>query len=259
MIRTPSGRLPIDVKNVPLSVLELAPVTAGRDPAEALGLHDRGRPATPSSGATAASGSPRHHNMPAIASSTPAVLIAHLAAVHVDDSGRFRRGDAAEPRPARVAEQFGTLASLHPGRIDLGVGRAPGTDQRTALSLRRTPDGLSAENFPSEFADVVRMLPAATTERLASVPTPTSCPKSGACSAPAAFSAQLAGQLGLPFSFAHHFFGGEHEPNPRSPCTAQSFSAVACGPADGWARAGTPLMEMDVSNAHVPARHQDYR
>src|SRR6266550_869004 len=83
-----------------------------------------------------------HHNMPGIASSSPAVLIAHLASV--TSTIRVGSGGVMLPNHAAltVAEQFGTLASLHPGRIDLGVGRAPGTDQRTALALRRTPDGL---------------------------------------------------------------------------------------------------------------------
>jgi len=112
--------------------------------------------------------------------------------------------------PLVVAEQFGTLASLHPGRIDLGVGRAPGTDQRTALALRRTADGLSAENFPSEFADVVRML-AGDPSRLKAVPAPAELPEIWLLGS-SGFSAQLAGELGLPFSFAHHFSAANTEP-----------------------------------------------
>jgi luciferase family oxidoreductase group 1 len=198
-----------DVKNVPLSVLELAPVTAGRDPAEALAY------TTEVARHAEQWGYRRiwvaeHHNMPAIASSSPAVLVAHLAAststIRVGSGGVMLPNHA----PLVVAEQFGTLASLHPGRIDLGVGRAPGTDQRTALALRRTREGLSAENFPSEFADVVRML-AGDPERLASVPTPTQLPEIWLLGS-SGFSAQLAGQLGLPFSFAHHFSAANTEP-----------------------------------------------
>ena len=197
------------MKSVPLSVLELAPVAAGRDPAEALGY------TTEVARNAERLGYRRiwvaeHHNMPAIASSSPAVLIAHLAAststIRVGSGGVMLPNHA----PLVVAEQFGTLASLHPGRIDLGVGRAPGTDQRTALALRRTPEGLNAENFPSEFADVVRLL-AGDPELLAAVPTPEQLPEIWLLGS-SDFSARLAGQLGLPFSFAHHFSAVNTEP-----------------------------------------------
>jgi luciferase family oxidoreductase group 1 len=197
------------VKSVPLSVLELVPVTAGRDPSEALTY------TTELARRAEEWGYRRiwvaeHHNMPAIASSSPAVLIAHLAAstsaIRVGSGGVMLPNHA----PLVVAEQFGILSSLHPGRIDLGVGRAPGTDQRTALALRRTREGLSAENFPSEFADVVRML-AGDPARLAAVPTPGQLPEIWLLGS-SGFSAQLAGQLGLPFSFAHHFSAQNTEP-----------------------------------------------
>jgi luciferase family oxidoreductase group 1 len=199
----------LDVKRIPLSVLELAPVTAGADTAEALQY------TTELARRVEELGYRRiwvaeHHNMPAIASSSPAVLIAHLAAV--TSTIRVGSGGVMLPNhaPLVVAEQFGTLASLHPGRIDLGIGRAPGTDQRTALALRRTPDGLSAENFPSEFADVVRML-AGDPSRLKAVPTPAELPEIWLLGS-SGFSAQLAGELGLPFSFAHHFSAANTEP-----------------------------------------------
>jgi luciferase family oxidoreductase group 1 len=106
--------------------------------------------------------------------------------------------------PLVVAEQFGTLEALHPGRVDLGIGRAPGTDQATALALRRTVEGLSAENFPSELTDLMnyftgeRAGPIAATPGRGDMPAVWLLGSSG-------FSAQLAGLLGLPFSFAHHF------------------------------------------------------
>jgi luciferase family oxidoreductase group 1 len=199
----------LKVKKIPLSVLELAPVTAGADTAEALQY------TTELTRRVEELGYRRiwvaeHHNMPAIASSSPAVLIAHLAAV--TSTIRVGSGGVMLPNhaPLVVAEQFGTLASLHPGRIDLGVGRAPGTDQRTALALRRTADGLSAENFPSEFADVVRML-AGDPSRLKAVPAPAELPEIWLLGS-SGFSAQLAGELGLPFSFAHHFSAANTEP-----------------------------------------------
>src|SRR4030088_2651098 len=92
--------------------------------------------------------------MPAIPSSAPAVLIAHVAAatatIRVGSGGVMLPNHA----PLVVAEQFGTLEAFHPGRIDLGIGRAPGTDQRTALALRG-PGGLSAENFPQQLAELI--------------------------------------------------------------------------------------------------------
>ena len=143
--------------SIPLSVLELAPVDSTRNTSEALAN------TTALARRVDALGFTRfwvaeHHNMPAIASSSPAVLLAHLAA----NTERIRLGSGGvmlpNHAPLVVAEQFGTLAALHPGRIDLGIGRAPGTDQRTAFALRRTVEGLSAEEFPSELADLMGML-----------------------------------------------------------------------------------------------------
>ena len=158
-----------------------------------------------------------HHNMPAIASSAPAVLIAHLAAV--TSTIRVGSGGVMLPNhaPLVVAEQFGTLEALHPGRIDLGIGRAPGTDQLTALALRRTMEGLSAEDFPQELADLIGLFHGEVftggglfTGPEGGRPSITATPGRGEAPAiwllgSSGFSAQLAGLLGLPFSFAHHF------------------------------------------------------
>ena len=99
-----------------------------------------------------------HHNMPTIASTSPPVLMAHLAAV----TSRIRIGSGGVMLPNHpslvVAEQFAMLEALHPGRIDLGIGRAPGTDPATAAALRRDPSGLGAEDFPAELIDVMGML-----------------------------------------------------------------------------------------------------
>jgi luciferase family oxidoreductase group 1 len=198
-----------DVKSIPLSVLDLAPVDSSRNTTEAL------RHTTELARRVEEWGYRRfwvaeHHNMPAIASSSPAVLIAHLAAatttIKVGSGGVMLPNHA----PLVVAEQFGTLASLHPGRIDLGIGRAPGTDGRTALALRRTIEGLSAEEFPNELADLMGML-AADPRRLAAVPTAAQPPEIWLLGS-SNFSAQLAGLLGLPFSFAHHFSSANTEP-----------------------------------------------
>ena len=143
--------------------------------------------------------------MPAVASSAPAVLIAHLA--DATTTLRVGSGGVMLPNhaPLVVAEQFGTLEALHPGRIDLGLGRAPGTDQVTVRALRRTPEML-ADTFPDDVVELINYL----------------LPGEGPPSHPSAnpgrgylpevwllgsslFTAQLAGLLGLPFSFAYHF------------------------------------------------------
>jgi luciferase family oxidoreductase group 1 len=189
------------VIDVPLSVLDLAPLARDGSATDAL------RATTTLARRVEELGYKRfwvaeHHNMPSIASSAPAVLIAHLAGatttIRVGSGGVMLPNHA----PLVVAEQFGTLEALHPGRIDLGIGRAPGTDQRTALALRRTMAGLSAENFPEELADLIAYFDA--DGPITAVP--------GRGNEPAiwllgssGFSAQLAGLLGLPFSFAHHF------------------------------------------------------
>jgi luciferase family oxidoreductase group 1 len=197
------------VNGIPLSVLDLAPVVAGGSTSEALNY------TTELARRTEELGYRRfwvaeHHNMPAIASSSPAVLIAHLAAA--TSTIRVGSGGVMLPNhaPLVVAEQFGTLASLHPDRIDLGIGRAPGTDRRTAVALRRTVEGLSAEDFPNELADLIGML-AGDPARLAAVPTADAMPQIWLLGS-SGFSAQLAGMLGLPFSFAHHFSAANTEP-----------------------------------------------
>jgi luciferase family oxidoreductase group 1 len=208
------------VIDVPLSVLDLSPVAAGTTASQAL------QHTTVLARRTEELGYHRfwvaeHHNMPAIASSAPAVLIAHLAAA--TSTIRVGSGGVMLPNhaPLVVAEQFGTLEALHPGRIDLGIGRAPGTDQLTALALRRTMEGLSAEDFPQELADLIGLFSGEvfTGGGLFSTgggaqqggrPPITATPGRGDRPAiwllgSSGFSAQLAGLLGLPFSFAHHF------------------------------------------------------
>ena len=150
-----------------------------------------------------------HHNMPTIASTSPAVLMAHLAAV----TSRIRIGSGGVMLPNHpslvVAEQFAMLEALHPGRIDLGVGRAPGTDPATAAALRRDPSRLGAEDFPAELIDVMGMLgdqrvDHGAWQRFRATPHMTSSPQVVLLGS-SGFSAQLAGLLGLRFAFAHHF------------------------------------------------------
>ena len=111
--------------------------------------------------------------------------------------------------PLHVAEQFKVLEALHPGRIDLGIGRAPGTDQQTAAALRRGPDALGAEDFPAELVDLMGLLgdrrrDHGAWDRFRATPAATSSPEVVLLGS-SGYSAQLAGLLGLPFAFAHHF------------------------------------------------------
>jgi luciferase family oxidoreductase group 1 len=192
---------PSPTRRPPLSVLDLVPVGDGTTAAMALaGSVELARLAE-------RLGYRRlwvaeHHNMPGIASSSPPVLIAHLAASTT--TIRVGAGGVMLPNHAAlvVAEQFGMLEALHPGRIDLGLGRAPGTDPVTAAALRRSPS-LAADDFPEQLRDLFLFFDGAH-------PQITAVPGRGYRPAvwmlgSSDFSARVAGALGLPFSFAHHF------------------------------------------------------
>ncbi|WP_295862161.1 LLM class flavin-dependent oxidoreductase [uncultured Xanthomonas sp.] len=187
---------------MPISILDLAPVCEGSDTsaafanmldlaqhAERWGYHRYWLA--------------EHHNMPGIASAATAVLIGHVAGgtrrIRVGAGGIMLPNHA----PLQVAEQFGTLASLYPGRIDLGLGRAPGTDQATARALRRYFD--SADQFPHDVAELLRYFePAVDGQLVRAVP-------GAGIEVPvwllgsSLFSARLAAAMGLPFAFASHF------------------------------------------------------
>ena len=186
-----------------LSVLDLATVAKGATAADALADTTR------LAGIVESLGYHRlwvaeHHGMPAVASSAPAVLVGHLA--DATTTLRVGAGGVMLPNhaPLVVAEQFATLEALHHGRIDLGLGRAPGTDPATARALRRSAD-LGAEHFPEDVVELIRYL-------VDDGPATTPAPMPGRGYLPqvwllgsSTFSAQLAGMLGLPFSFAFHF------------------------------------------------------
>ncbi|WP_327439293.1 LLM class flavin-dependent oxidoreductase [Pseudomonas donghuensis] len=145
-----------------------------------------------------------HHNMDGIASSATSVLLSYLAGgtstIRVGAGGVMLPNHA----PLVIAEQFGTLASLYPGRIDLGLGRAPGSDQMTARALRRERSG-SADDFPDDVEELVRYLgPRTPDQKVIAVPgygTEVPIWLLGS----SLFSAQLAGMRGLPYAFASHF------------------------------------------------------
>ncbi|MFY9927403.1 MAG: LLM class flavin-dependent oxidoreductase [Streptosporangiaceae bacterium] len=193
---------------MPLSVLDLAPVPDGGSAGDALrSTIDLARRADEL-------GFRRfwvaeHHNMPGIASSAPPVLIGHIA----DATSSIRVGSGGVMLPNHVslvvAEQFGMLEALHPGRIDLGIGRAPGTDQATAAALRRSAEALSADDFPDQLMDLLGFFTGRWPEnhpfaRITAMPGRGNQPAMWLLGS-SGYSAQVAGLLGLPFAFAHHF------------------------------------------------------
>lgn len=187
---------------IPLSILDLAPVCEGSRPAQAFAnMLDLAQHAE-------RWGYRRywlaeHHNMPGIASAATAVLIGHVAGgtstIRVGAGGIMLPNHA----PLQVAEQFGTLASLYPDRIDLGLGRAPGTDQPTACALRRYFD--SADQFPQDVSELLRYF-----EPVQPGQTVQAVPGAGIempvwLLGSSLFSARLSAAMGLPFAFASHF------------------------------------------------------
>ena len=187
---------------VPLSVLDLATVDRDRTVGDALAASvDLAR-------AVEAAGYRRiwyaeHHNMGRIASSATAVLIAHIAA----NTATIRLGSGGvmlpNHSPLVIAEQFGTLAALHPGRIDLGLGRAPGTDQVTLRALRRSP--AASDSFPQDVLELKAFL--SDTSAVTGVE---AVPGKGTrvplyILGSSLFGASLAAALGLPYGFASHF------------------------------------------------------
>ncbi len=200
--------------HAPLSVLDLAPVAQGSTPADALAASLR------LAREVEALGYNRywvaeHHSMPGIASSSPAVLLARVAAE--TSTIRLGSGGVMLPNhsPLVVAEQFGMLEAFEPGRIDLGIGRAPGTNPVTAHALRRGAVGADGDDLPRQLAELMAYFTGGF---------PADHPYASVHATPARgyqpalwllgssdYSAHLAGELGLPFSFAHHFAAGNTE------------------------------------------------
>ena len=192
---------------IPLSVLDLAPILEGGDASQSF------RNSLDLAQNAERLGYLRywlaeHHNMPGIASAATSVVIGHVAAgtstIRVGSGGIMLPNHA----PLAIAEQFGTLEALFPGRIDLGLGRAPGTDQLTAHALRRTLVG-DVDRFPQDVVELMGYLaPAQPGQRLYAVP-------GVGAQVPiwilgsSTYGAQLAAMLGLPYGFASHFAPGE--------------------------------------------------
>jgi luciferase family oxidoreductase group 1 len=191
--------------NIPFSVLDLAPIPQGSTAGEAL------RRSLDLAQHAERWGYNRfwlaeHHGMPGIASAATSVVIAHIAGgtstIRVGSGGIMLPNHS----PLVIAEQFGTLASIFPGRIDLGLGRAPGTDQLTVRALRRDPS--AADSFPQDVAELMGYFrPVEPGQRVQAVP-------GAGLEVPvwilgsSLFGAQLAAAMGLPFAFASHFAPG---------------------------------------------------
>jgi luciferase family oxidoreductase group 1 len=188
---------------IPFSILDLAPIPQGSTASDAL------RNSLDLAQHAEKWGYKRfwlaeHHNMPGIASAATSIVIAHIAGgtktIRVGSGGIMLPNHS----PLVIAEQFGTLASLFPGRIDLGLGRAPGTDQSTARALRRDV-AASADRFPEDVLELQHYFEEAETgQKIRAIP-------GSGLQVPiwllgsSLFSAQLSAQLGLPFAFASHF------------------------------------------------------
>ena len=206
----------------PLSVLDLAPLSSGSTGAQALqnsldlARHVDGL------------GYHRywvseHHNLPSVVSTSPEVLIGHLASV----SQRMRVGSGGimlpNHAPLRIAEAFRTLAALHPGRIDLGLGRAPGSDGRAAMALRRAKSG-TGDDFPEllhellAFGGEVPFAPDDPLRTVRALPDDVPLPPVWLLGS-SDYGARLAAQMGLGYAFAHHFsaewVGPAHAGVPR--------------------------------------------
>lgn len=192
---------------IPLSVLDLSPVSVGSSPAQSF------KNTVELAQLAETLGFKRywlaeHHNMPGIASAATSVVIGHVAA-HTK-SIRVGAGGIMLPNhaPLVIAEQFGTLESLFPGRIDLGLGRAPGTDQNTAIALRRNLNS-DPNQFPQDVLELLHYFkPVEAQQHVQAVP-------GAGLNVPvwilgsSLFGAQLAAMLGLPYAFASHFAPAE--------------------------------------------------
>jgi luciferase family oxidoreductase group 1 len=187
---------------IPFSILDLAPIAEGSNASESfrhtldLAQHAEGW------------GYKRHwlaehHGMPGIASAATAVLIAHVAAG--TSTIRVGAGGIMLPNhsPLVIAEQFGTLESLYPGRIDLGLGRAPGSDQATARALRRNLES-DEDGFPQDVLDLMDYFSDEPEQRVRAVPG-TGLKVPIWILGSSLYGAQLAAHLGLPYAFASHF------------------------------------------------------
>lgn len=174
-----------------------------------------------------------HHNLPSIASSVPEVMIGHVA--KVTERIRVGAGGIMLPNhaPLKVAETFRVLEALHPERIDLGIGRAPGTDPVTAAALRRSRDGLGAEDFPQQFGELLAFAGHGFPEdhpfrSVVAMPSDVRLPPIWLLGS-SGYSAQAAGEMGLGYAFASHF-------SPADPASAMRAYRESFEPSEDFER-----------------------
>ena len=242
-----------------LSVLDVSPVSLGSNGAQAL------RNTLELARLTDRLGYERywlaeHHNLPSIASSAPEIMIGHVA--NVTERIRVGAGGIMLPNhaPLKVAETFRVLEALHPERIDLGIGRAPGTDPVTATALRRSQDGLEAEDFPQRFGELLAFSGDRFPEdhpfrSVVAMPSDVGLPPIWLLGS-SGYSARAAGQMGLGYAFAAHF--SPADPAPALLAYRESFEpsesferpsailavAVICGETDKHAEMLASSMEL---------------
>jgi luciferase family oxidoreductase group 1 len=202
-----------------LSALDVSPVSSGSDGAQAL------RNTLELSRLADRLGYERywlaeHHNLPSIASSAPEIMIGHVASV--TERIRVGAGGIMLPNhaPLKVAETFRVLEALHPMRIDLGIGRAPGTDPVTATALRRSPDVFEAEDFPQRFGELLAFSGEGFPEdhpfrSVVAMPADVRLPPIWLLGS-SGYSARAAGQMGLGYAFASHFSPADPAPAMRA-------------------------------------------
>ncbi|GLV56114.1 N5,N10-methylene tetrahydromethanopterin reductase [Dictyobacter sp. S3.2.2.5] len=195
--------------SLPLSILDLSPVDSGSTSAQALHNTIKLARLADRLGYTRY-WLAEHHNTSMTASPAPEIMIGHVAQA----TNRIRVGSGGvmlpNHSPLKVAENFQMLEALHPGRIDLGLGRAPGTDPRTALALRRSREALSADDFPQQLAELLTFSGADETfpsghpfKSVRAIPTGVPLPPIWLLGS-SDFGAQAAAALGVGFAFAHH-------------------------------------------------------
>jgi luciferase family oxidoreductase group 1 len=242
-----------------LSVLDVSPVSSGSNGAQAL------RDSPELARLADRLGYQRywlaeHHNLPSIASSAPEIMIGHVA--NVTERIRVGAGGIMLPNhaPLKVAETFRVLEALHPKRIDLGIGRAPGTDPVTATALRRSPDVLEAEDFPQRFGELLAFSGEGFPEdhpfrSVVAMPADVGLPPIWLLGS-SGYSARAAGQMGLGYAFASHF--SPADPGPAMRAYRESFEpsedferpsailavAVICGETDEHAERLGSSMEL---------------
>lgn len=269
-----------------LSILDLVPVRTGQSSAQAVAASLELVRVAEEVGATRYWFA-EHHNMPAVASTTPPVLAAAAAAV----TTRIRVGSGGvmlpNHAPLVVAEQFAALEAIAPGRIDLGIGRAPGSDPVITALLRQSGTASNVEHFPEQIADILSLMrPGGATLRLAAGREYPIAATPAAVSAPelwllgsSDYAAKLAAQLGLPYVFANHFAGAglEHaldiyrsqyqpsaaHPEPRTFLTVNASVAEDAGRARELAlpqarsfariRSNRPLLAVETVDAALAA------